>query len=95
MGDGTRERKELGVACTKRTRGRRGCPFTTWRHERDIFTYKQHTQLLTSRGRTDLIPSVLRSPVIPATRFSPPRGWFDKASVSGSILSDVSRICGQ
>lgn len=31
---------------------------------------------------------------MPATRFSPPRGWFDKASVSGSILSEVSRICG-
>lgn len=91
MRDGTRERKEPGVACTTRTRGRRGCAFTDGQNERDI----SPADSTRSKWATDLIPRVLRSPVMPVTRFSPPRGWFDKASVSGSILSDVSSICEQ
>lgn len=39
-----------------------------------------------------LIPREAKSPVMPETGFSPPRGWFESASVSGSISFDVSRI---
>jgi hypothetical protein len=39
------------------------------------------------------MPKVCKSPEMVETRFSPPRGALDSASVGGSIVSDVSRIC--
>lgn len=46
----------------------------------------------TKRRSPWLIPRDSRLPSMDATRFSPPLGWFESVSVSGSIESDVSRI---
>lgn len=44
--------------------------------------------------RAYLIPRVCKSPEMVETRFSPPRGALESARVSGSMVSEVSRICG-
>ena len=69
--------------CRTRRGGRRGCQGGS-----ATPAWTRHGQ------RAHLSPRLARSPEMAETRFSPPRGAFESASVAGSIESDVSRIWG-